>query len=472
MADTLDKRKVVQVAEIVYHGDALQIPEKMTVDQAIGHLLRHQEEQEKKIAMVRDYSAYPIDGAVALRNVLQKKYGWVEAKPTPSFFGDTPPMSISVEVGPRKKEQVLWGRMALPGLTGGYVDTGVGKKGQRFFFKLSGEVKRKHEKDVIELFDLVEKELKAHSIYKGKAVRIRLTATDNKTGAPEPQFLETDNVDVSRMIYPVKVEEQLNTSVFTPISRMQDCRNEKIPIKRGVIFAGPFGVGKTLAARAASRYAVDAGVTYIYCPQADELAGIVEFARQYEPAVVFCEDIDRETSGERTATMDELLNILDGVDSKTSEIIVVLTTNDIGKMNPAVLRPGRVDAIIEIERPDPDAVQRLIRMYGGENIDPDAKLEEVGISLAGSIPAVIEEVVKRAKLAQLTLTPKGQRIGKISAKALQVSADSMKTQQELLEDKRIPETPDVEKALVALLAKVIDNSTEAIAEKVNEVING
>lgn len=58
---------------------------------------------------------------------------------------------------------------------------------------------------------------------------------------------------------------------------------------------GTYGTGKTMAATVASRLAVDAGITYVYVPRADELSDAIEFAKQYQsPAcVIFCaEDIE------------------------------------------------------------------------------------------------------------------------------------------------------------------------------------
>src|SRR3546814_9239016 len=166
-----------------------------------------------------------------------------------------------------------------------------------------------------------------------------------------------------------------------------------------------------MAATVASRLAVDAGVTYVYIPRADELPDAIEFAKQYQsPAcVIFCEDVDRVTNGDRSVEMDDILNLLDGIDTKNNHIITVLTTNDLQSINPAMLRPGRLDAVIDVTPPDAQAVEKLLRLYGGDAIAADTNLEEAGRVLAGNIPAVIAEVGKRAKLAQLRLQPAGDR---------------------------------------------------------------
>jgi len=306
-------------------------------------------------------------------------------------------------------------------------------------FTISVTTKRKHEPDVKALCLLVRQYLKEHSIYKGKAVKIRFR--DDKGDLlpmPEPKFLDVDGIGPTDLIYSKLVTEAIETNVFTPLTRLEDCAEAGIDFKRGVLLAGDFGTGKTLAMRVAAYLATMNGITYVYCARADELAYAVEFAVQYSHgngAVVACEDIDRVLTGERSFSMDELLNIVDGLDSKRTKVMVILTTNAVENINPAMIRPGRLDAVIEVTRPDAEAVERLLRHYGLGVIDPDADLTEVSRVLAGNIPAVIAEVVKRSKLAALKRAPKGTSVVTVDADALQESADTMEMQLRLLKGK-------------------------------------
>jgi transitional endoplasmic reticulum ATPase len=236
------------------------------------------------------------------------------------------------------------------------------------------------------------------------------------------------------LVYSRAVEEAITTNLFTPIERMQDCIANNIPVKRGVLLGGPYGTGKTLAATVASKLAEQHGITYLYVPHSDELADAIEFAKQYDrtACVIFCEDIDRAISGERSVAMDDILNILDGIDTKNSKIITVLTTNHLENINPAMLRPGRLDAIINVEAPDAEAVQRLIRLYGEGTIAQDTDLKPSGELLAGTIPAVIAEVVKRAKLVQLQLQEPGTKVENITGEAVYSAAQTMQSQIDLL----------------------------------------
>jgi transitional endoplasmic reticulum ATPase len=287
---------------------------------------------------------------------------------------------------------------------------------------------------------------------------------------PDVKFLNARAIDPNSTIFSEAIQEQIQVNLYTPIQRVKDLLANSIAVKRGILLGGAYGTGKTMAAAVASRLAVDSGVTYVYTPRADELQVAIEFAKQYQsPAcVVFCEDVDRVTDGKRSAKMDELLNIIDGIDTKNSNIICVLTTNALDNINPALLRPGRLDSVIEITPPDAKAVEKLIRHYGGPVIREDEDLSAVGAILAGQIPAMVTEVVKRAKLYQIGLQLTGTTVSDITAKALEYAAKTMKSQTDLLQrrieaDKAIP--PSLEDRFEGIVSKAMSNGGGAALAK-------
>lgn len=452
MSKTLNEQPVaISVAEIVRHGEKLILPEGMSLKQASDLIKRRFEYEQEETAFTEAYDVAPWDGAHALAEVLIQKFGWAPATSTPGFFGDTPPQLISVEVAPGEFKRVPWGRFSLPNITG-YIQTGVSMKNNRYTFSLGARIKRVDEETIRSLFEEVREYLKTGSIYQGKAIKIRFRDDDgNPLEMPEPKFIDTSKIDPAGLIYAADVQAAVETNLFTPVQRVHDCIANGIPVKRGVLLGGTYGTGKTMAATVASRLAVDAGVTYVYIPRADELADAIEFAKQYQsPAcMIFCEDIDRVTAGERSVEMDDILNLLDGIDTKSANIITVLTTNDLNAINPAMLRPGRLDAVINVTPPDAAAVEKLVRLYGAGTIDPAMNLAEAGRVLAGQIPAVIAETVKRAKLSQLRLQPAGQPISQISEEAIIEAARTMEAQVKLLKDRTEakPETPSIQTAL-------------------------
>lgn len=454
------------VAEIVRHGDKLILPDKMKIPEAIDLLERRQRYESEEVAIQETFLAFPWDGAYAMDQILKEKFGWTPAEATYSFFGKNPPQMIQVEIGPNEVAAVPWGKFSLPGVNG-ELFTGAQMKDGRICFHLTGKVKRDSEDTVREFFAEIRSYLKKNSIYRGKAIKIRFRDDDGEAlEMPEPKFLDTSSIDPNNLIYAKDVQDSVETNLFTPILRVHDCVANNIPIKRGVLLGGPYGTGKTLAATVASKHAVDTGLTFIYVTRADELADAIGFAKLYgEPAaVLFCEDIDRAIYTDRTVKVDDILNIIDGVDSKHLNLITVLTTNHLENINAAMLRPGRLDAIIEVTPPDAAAAERLLRFYGGKSIEADEDLTEAAVKLDGTIPAVIAEVVKRAKLAQLRLQAPGTKVTKLTGKALDTAAFTMKTQNELLEKASRPkaEKPTLDQALGEVVAAAVQRGDTSV----------
>ena len=193
----------------------------------------------------------------------------------------------------------------------------------------------------------------------------------------------------------------IETSILSPIKNEMACRKHNIPLKRGILLEGRYGTGKTLTARVTAKVAVDHGWTFIVIAKAEGLSAALNAAQRYQPAVVFAEDIDR--FGDRTKeSVNDLVNLMDGLIPANAAVMTVLTTNFVEQIDRALLRPGRLDAVVSIDAPDAETVGRLIRHYGDELLGADVALGQAGEILAGQIPATVAEVVKRAKLAMLT----------------------------------------------------------------------
>lgn len=478
MGHSLDKAvEAIVVADIVHQGEKLILPDGVSLTQAMNLIERRMAYEEETIEMSESFDVFPWDGANAFDIVLTRKYGWSPAQATPSFWGDVPPKMINIEVSPGVHKSVPWGQFSLPNIKG-VLATSADRKEGRVIFALSATVKRESKSQVDALFADVRDFLKTGSIYRGQAIRMRFKNDDGKQlNMPTPKFMRTDDIDEASLIYSRDVTNAIETNLFTPIRRVRELKANGIAVKRGVLMGGVYGTGKTMAAKVASKYAVEAGVTFLYVQRADELADAINFARQYQdPAcVIFCEDIDRVMDGERDVAMDDILNVIDGIDTKTANIIVVLTTNNLMGIHPAMLRPGRLDAVIDIKAPDAEAIQRLLRVYGGEAIAASEDLTRVGLLLDGNIPAVIAEVVKRAKLSQLKLNKVGETVTQITAQALEDAAETMSGQLDLLfiQSRGPDEKPEFTTALSTLIHDAVDSAVgelkgqlEAIKETV------
>lgn len=429
-----EQPKIVNNVDIVRHGEQLLIPETMSMEDAVELLERRIAYDAQEVAFSENFEVFPWDGANALDAVLTERYGWAPATATPSMFGPQPPKMITIDIGYGERKEVAWGRFSLPNIAG-FIQCSADKVRGRLVFKVDAKVLRRDEDNIKKLFRELRAKLNEESIYRGKAFKMRFRNDDGDVlEMPEPQFINHMDIDPATLVYATDVQASIETNLFTPIRRIRDCKANGIPVKRGVLLGGMYGCGKTLAAKVAARLAVEQGVTYLYVQRADELADAVEFVKMYSNpgAVIFCEDIDRAVNGNRSTEMDDILNIIDGIDTKSANIITVLTTNNLNAINPAMLRPGRLDAVINVTEPDAPAAEKLVRIYGGSTIAADLDLTEVGEALAGQIPAVIAEVVKRAKLSQLKLQEEGTVVENITAQALLDSMNSMRDQVSML----------------------------------------
>src|SRR5271156_183497 len=426
----------VHIAEVVRHGGKIVLPEGMKTRDAIEHLKRQLQYDEEQVQMSFDFDYFVGDGAYALAKVMQERYGFVFGERSQSFFGSKPPQLIGIETSLGHVEQVPWGEFSVPSIEGKFV-CGYTQKSGKLLFKLSVVCKHMYEDEIKKLHADVVKYLKTNSIYKGKAFSIRFTDDDGDAllesdEIPTPKFIDVTHNREKELVFPRHVAEKIETNLFTVLERIDEVRESGIPVKRGILLAGDFGVGKTLTAYVAAHKAVKAGITYLYCQKPEEFSDVMRLAVQYAPALVFCEDVDRIVPEDRDKKVDELINIIDGVETKNSEVVVVFTTNDVHGVNKALLRPGRMDAVIIVTRADAGAVQQLIRNYAGKYLAPNTDLTEVGELLQNNIPAVIREVCERSKLAALRMLPKGQKLRTIPTSALKEAALTMKGQLDLL----------------------------------------
>jgi transitional endoplasmic reticulum ATPase len=388
-------KTAAQSLELHREGTRIIVPDGVTLKSA---------DEETKVEIVEDFGCHPADGAIAVGKALIEIFGQPNTASLPGFFGPKPPSFISVEVAPNKSIQVLWGGFKVPQIDGQMNCTAV-PMGNTLQFRLGGWAKKKHFYLVKALADRARQIAHNESIYRSKAIIVPV-GEDGNVDTMGFKFLNLEGVKKDDLIFSTDVKEQMQANIFTPLEMTDACREHGIPLKRGVLLAGKYGTGKTLTARVAAKIAAENGWTFLLVQRVAGLRTAIETARIYAPCVVFAEDLDRAVAGdERTVNIDDVLNTIDGIQSKSDDIFVVLTTNHPEKINRAMLRPGRIDAVIEVTPPDPDAVRALLRKYVGSAIASDDPLIKAGDVLAGEIPAVIAEAAKRAKLYAMGRNP-------------------------------------------------------------------
>ncbi|MDP9341331.1 MAG: ATP-dependent zinc metalloprotease FtsH [Actinomycetota bacterium] len=188
----------------------------------------------------------------------------------------------------------------------------------------------------------------------------------------------------------------------------------KIP--RGVLLFGPPGTGKTLLARAV---AGEAGVPFYSISGSDfvemfvgvgaaRVRDLFEQAKQNAPAIVFIDEIDavgrHRGAGlggghdEREQTLNQLLVEMDGFDQSTA-VILMAATNRPDILDPALLRPGRFDRQVVIDRPDLEGRKGILRVHGrGKPLDAGVDLDVIARRTPGFTGADLANVINEAAL--------------------------------------------------------------------------
>ncbi|HZB03959.1 MAG TPA: ATP-dependent zinc metalloprotease FtsH [Actinomycetota bacterium] len=188
----------------------------------------------------------------------------------------------------------------------------------------------------------------------------------------------------------------------------------KIP--KGVLLFGPPGTGKTLLARAV---AGEAGVPFFSISGSDfvemfvgvgaaRVRDLFEQAKTNAPAIVFIDEIDavgrHRGAGlggghdEREQTLNQLLVEMDGFDTKAG-VILMAATNRPDILDPALLRPGRFDRQVVIDRPDLEGRRAILAVHArGKPLDPDVELDVVARRTPGFTGADLANVLNEAAL--------------------------------------------------------------------------
>lgn len=383
--------KLVNDEDIEWKGRQIVLPQNSTIRQNIRFLEKKEAELEKETTFTKTFNYRPWDGANAMWNVFRRVFGSVSHKDSmvKTMFGKmaAPPEMITIPTGVGTEVQVPWGRFELPQFenTTFEADTQNHKdKGPLFYLIATGPKKYKYQIEGI--FRLISEELEQDSMYRGRAF----------DGQIKPEFVDLGSVDPRRVVYSKEVLTQLNANVWAQLEHTAEFLKMGIPLKRAVLIHGPFGTGKTLACMLTAQKAVANGWTFIQArPGRDDLATVLQTAKLYEPAVVFYEDIDVIASPDDANSVSKLLDDFDGISAKGTRILMVLTTNYPERIHKGMARPGRLDAMIEINELDQDGVESLVRVRIEDMLAPEIDWAAVFESAESYKPAFVTEGADR-----------------------------------------------------------------------------
>lgn len=414
--------------EVEFHDSSkIVLPKGMTFERAMDVFERLRRESETMTMFDRKFRYRPDDGAYATAQVIRERYGMSFGEAIHSMYGSRPPETRTIYIGVNESVQVPWGLISIPSLKGIEVylcdqhdDPEYGK-----VFEIHLTAPRKYKEEIESFFEAIEQYLREHSIYRGKAV----------VGSDSPEFLDLSGFDADQIVFSDDVTNILDGTVWSVIRHTEALREEGLPRKKAVLLYGPYGTGKTSAGQLTAQIAVANGWTFISArPGHDRVEDVLRTARLYQPAVVFVEDIDTQASNGEDDVASCLLDAFDGITAKGGELVVVLTTNHLERIHKGMLRPGRLDAVVEINSLDRNGVERLIKavVKPGKLAD-DIDFDAVHVEMEGFYPAFVRESLDRAVTFAINRLD-GQRNYMLTTTDLVGAAKSLQPQLKALHD--------------------------------------
>ncbi|EAU85352.1 endopeptidase [Coprinopsis cinerea okayama7 len=224
---------------------------------------------------------------------------------------------------------------------------------------------------------------------------------------------------LSRHRVPLDANILLQESVELPLTHPELYEEMGIKPPKGVILYGVPGTGKTLLAKAVANQTsatflriVGSELIQKYLGDGPKLVReLFRAAEEHAPSIVFIDEIDAvgtkrydSTSGgerEIQRTMLELLNQLDGFDTR-GDVKVIMATNRIDSLDPALIRPGRIDRKIEFPLPDVKTKRHIFRLHTSRmSLSEDVDLEEFIMNKDDLSGADIKAVCTEAGLLAL-----------------------------------------------------------------------
>lgn len=213
--------------------------------------------------------------------------------------------------------------------------------------------------------------------------------------------------------------QEIKESVELPLTHPEYYEEMGIKPPKGVILYGPPGTGKTLLAKAVANQTsatflrvVGSELIQKYLGDGPKLVReLFRVAEEHAPSIVFIDEIDAvgtkrydsNSGGEREIqrTMLELLNQLDGFDSR-GDVKVIMATNRIDSLDPALIRPGRIDRKIEFPLPDEKTKRMIFKIHTGRmTLSSDVNLEEIIMSKNDLSGADVKAICTEAGLMAL-----------------------------------------------------------------------
>lgn len=259
-----------------------------------------------------------------------------------------------------------------------------------------------------------------------------------------------------------KIKEELKETVEYPVLHPEQYAKFGLSPSKGVLFFGPPGTGKTLLAKAV---ATEVSANFIsvkgpellsmwYGESESNIRDIFDKARAAAPTVVFLDELDSiaksrggsgsggDAGGASDRVVNQLLTEMDGMNSKKN-VFIIGATNRPDQIDPAILRPGRLDQLIYVPLPDEKArLSILSAQLRKSPLEPGLSLEEIAKTTHGFSGADLSYIAQRAAKFAIKDSIEAQRES-LAAKEAEAAAKGEEVKSEDVEMTGEPEEDPV-----------------------------
>jgi len=428
-------------------------------------ILSHLQSEIELSTKMTDFSykvkCFRDDGVYQLSKAIEEIYGSSKAlNSSGPSGGENNIRTIDVSLADGTRVKVPYGEIALPDLgDGASIDIKYSTSTNNLH--IIGSTEYRHSALIDQVVARTIELLNTNSIYKSQAIEL----DDNLN----PSIMDLSGVEDAYMVLTEQTAQEVKP-LMSRIQKPEMCIENGVPLKYGMLLEGSYGTGKTLFAFKMIEKASKNNWVSIYLKDPTKLAEVLRLSKTLDKnghgVIVFMEDVDQVTRGNRDTAMQDILNTLDGGDTKDMNVISLFTTNHIELIEPTFLRGKRIGSIVSMGPLDAETAESfLVESFKELNIKLDKKgLGDFYKRVAENniVPAFMAEIVESVKSRMVF-----EETNLVTALHLNTSLTSYLRQVELSQKKNMDETPEMK--LAAALKSVLSNDEILEASrKINE----
>lgn len=391
--------------------------------------------QSKKMAKINyRIRCFRNDGIYQLNQAISQVFGAVVSKEQRNPSGESSVQTVDITLADGTRVKAPYGDISLEGLGEGS-SININYDSSTHDLVITGKCQFRFSSLMDDIIEVTKHNLRTNSIYKGQALEI--------SDINDPKILDLSGIDRQLMVLSKETEYALRP-IYARIMNPTMYLEKGIPLKFGALLEGGYGTGKTLLAFKLAKKAVANNWMFIYLKDPKLLAEALRMSKIIDQSghgvLIFVEDIDQVTRGNRDSAMQDILNTLDGGDTKDMNVITLFTTNHIELIEPTFLRGKRVGTIISMGPLDAETAEQFIRKsfeIGCYTILDDLTDVCKFIEASHIAPAFMAEIIEKVK-SMMVLANQCE----VKADDIKYSVQSYLRQVELSRTKDMSVTPE------------------------------